>query len=269
LSSAPSSGGGRKGARFAGIVLACAVPAGLTAAGSGDSFIARTFRGSNGLVMPYRLFVPRSAVRSRPLPLIVYLHGGAGAGLDNLRQISGGNRRGTHLWIQQGLQEQHPAFVVAPQAPPGEEWGLPESDSLAPYASLVIELIRGLAQEFAVDPTRLYVIGQSLGGEGVWDLIAKRPTLFAAAVPVCGRGSRGKVIAARHVAIWAFHGAKDEVVPVSRSRELVAPLRAVGGVVRYSEYPDIDHLVWETAFAEPELPAWLFSQTRPPGGQPR
>lgn len=203
---------------FAGIVLAFAAPAGLTAQASGDPFIARTFRGSNGLVMPYRLFVPHTATRSRPLPLIVYLHGGGGAGIDNVRQISGGNTRGTHLWIEQRLQEQRPAFVVAPQAPPNEHWGLPESDSLAQYAALVIELIRDLSREFVVDSTRLYVVGQSLGGEGVWDLISKRPTLFAAAVPVCGRGSPAKAIAARRVAIWAFHGAKEDELWARLSR---------------------------------------------------
>jgi predicted peptidase len=126
----------------------------------------------------------------------------------------------------------------------------------------VIELIQTLTREFSIDTLRLYLTGQSLGGEGVWDIIAKRPHVFAAAVPLCGRGSPTRVVAARSVAVWAFHGAKDDVIPVARSRELVAALKAAGGVVRYTEYPDVDHTVWNQAFGEPELPDWLFAQKR-------
>jgi predicted peptidase len=74
--------------------------------------------------------------------------------------------------------------------------------------------------------------------------------------------ARARPVAARKVAVWAFHGAEDDAVPVARSGELVDALRAAGGMVRYTEYPDVDHLVWNRAYIEPELPEWLFKQTR-------
>ena len=225
-------------------------------------FIARTFTASNGTILPYRLFVPVSSTQGHSLPLIVYLHGGGGAGTDNIRQISGGNEAGTRLWLRPDLQARHPAFVVAPQAPVNEPWSAPDADSLAPFARGVVDLIRKLAQEFPIDTFRLYVVGQSRGGQGVWDLIIKRPNLFAAAVPLCGDGSLTRVTAARGVPVWAFHGAKDDVTPVTTARALVAALRAAGGVVRYTEYPDVGHQVWKQAFLDPELPNWLFTQRR-------
>ena len=227
-----------------------------------DGFEGRMHAGADGTKMPYRLFVPEAPARTRPIPLIVYLHGGGGAGTDNLRQIAGGNTAGTHVWTTPQMQSRHPAFVVAPQMPGNNRWGAPAAAEPAPYARLVVELIGGLSKEFAIDADRVYLVGQSLGGMGTWDLISKRPQLFAAAVPLCGSGSPDRVKAARNVAIWAFHGARDEVVPVTGSRELVATLRSIGSQVKYTEYPDGGHDVWTAAFADPELPNWLFAQRR-------
>ena len=227
-----------------------------------DGFLARTYKGAAGASMPYRLFIPDAAVRLRAVPLIVYLHGAGGAGTDNLRQITGGNTAGTHVWTAPEMQARHPAFVVAPQLPGGNQWSAPNSSELAPYAKLVLDLLASLSKEFSIDADRIYVMGQSLGGRGTWDLVSKRPELFAAAVPVCGDGSTTRVKAARAVAIWAFHGAKDPLVPVAGSRDLVAALKSAGSRVKYTEYPEVEHDAWTHAFAERELPNWLFAQTR-------
>ena len=56
-----------------------------------DVFSARSFKGANGVTMPYRLFIPSAEARKKALPLVVYLHGSGGIGDDNLKQISGGN----------------------------------------------------------------------------------------------------------------------------------------------------------------------------------
>jgi predicted peptidase len=219
-----------------------------------DGFLARTFAGTNGTAIPYRLFVPDAAARDRPLPVILYLHGSGGAGTDNLKQISAGSRRSTRVWTSRPMQKQYPSFVIAPQIPGGNEWSA--------YTALVIELLANLSGEFAIDADRIYLVGQSLGGYGTWDLITKRPDLFAAAIPLCGGGDPDQISAARQVAVWAFHGADDDVVPVERSRELVRALRAAGGRAKYTEYLGVGHEVWTRAFTEPQLPDWLFAQRR-------
>jgi predicted peptidase len=225
-----------------------------------DGFAARTFTSKNA-TMPYRLFVPGFPGRATRLPIVIYLHGVAGAGTDNLMQITGGNTPGTHLWIEPSMQARHPAFVVAPQLPVGGAWSA-SGPGLSLYAGLVIELVDNLAREFSIDTDRVYLVGQSLGGSGVWDLIAKRPDYFAGAVPLCGSGDPSRMAVRGRVAVWAFHGAKDEIVPVIRSQEMVDALRAMRRPVRYTVYPDVGHDVWTRAFSEPELPEWLFAQKR-------
>ena len=246
------------------IVLALAMAPAVAAQDAVDGFQARSFKAPTGTTMPYRLFVPESGARKTPLPLIVYLHGGGGVGADNLKQISGGNATGTHVWTTPEAQRKHPAFVLAPQMREGLQWAAPSSAALSASAETVLELIPSLSREFAIDPDRLYLTGQSLGGYGTWDIISKRPDSFAAAVPLRGGGDASRILAARRIAIWAFHGAKDEVVPVSGSRDLVAALKRAGSPVKYTEYPDGGHNVWLRAYVEPDLADWLFSQRRSP-----
>jgi predicted peptidase len=62
--------------------------------------------------------------------------------------------------------------------------------------------------------------------------------------------------------MWDFHGAADQTVPVSESRDRIAELRKAGGHPFYTEYADVDHNVWEWAYTEPELVKWVFAQRR-------
>jgi predicted peptidase len=158
--------------------------------------------------------------------------------------------------------EQHPAFVVAPQIPEHHRWDAVMADRLSPYGQLVIELVGELADLNPIDRDRVYLTGQSLGGWGTWDLIAKRPDLFAAAVPVCGGGDPEAAPSMRGVSIWAFHGAEDEVVSVGHSRDMVEALRVAGVAVEYTEYPSSGHEIWDRAYAEKGLVEWLFAQRR-------
>jgi poly(3-hydroxybutyrate) depolymerase len=154
-----------------------------------DGFAARSFKAANGVTMLYRLFIPSAEQRKKALPLVVYLHGSGGIGDDNLKQISGGNGMGTHVWTTPDAQRRHPTYVLAPQLPQGEQWVAPGSDGLSSHAEALVQLIAALTREFFLDPDRVYLTGQSLGGRGTWDIISKRPDLFAAAVPLCGDGN--------------------------------------------------------------------------------
>ena len=248
--------------RFLAAVASLLLPPSAAGAQDVDGFSARSFKAANGVTMPYRLFIPSAEARKKALPLVVYLHGSGGIGDDNLKQISGGNATGTHVWTTPDAQRRHPTYVLAPQLPQGAQWGASGSDALPSHAEALVQLIAALTREFSLDPDRIYLTGQSLGGGGTWDIIGKRPDLFAAAVPLCGDGNPSRVAAAQRLPIWVFHGAQDPLVPVTGSRDLVAALRAVGSPVKYTEYPDVGHDVWTRAYVDPALADWLFGQRR-------
>jgi len=214
-------------------------------------FEAHSFRGRNGRMMPYRLFRPTNS--SGRLPLVIYLHGSGGLGDDNSRQISGGNVFGTHIWAFDENQSRFPAFVLAPQTTQG--WG---PDGLA----LAFELVQTLLNEHPIDPTRIYLTGQSMGGSGAWNMLAMHADFFAAAVIVCGRGDPRLARAVRGTPTWIFHGSLDMTIPVENARVIAHALTKEGSKPKYTEYPKVGHNVWEWAYTDPELVEWVFSQRR-------
>ena len=220
------------------------------------------------LTMPYRLFRPTATGK---LSLVVYLHGSGGQGDDNLRQLGLGNVFGTRVWLLPENQKQFPCYVLVPQTDrgwarydlTGDPQGPPKIlPGLGDGNRLALEVIDSLRRELPIDDRRIYVTGQSMGGLGVWNIIAGRPNFFAAAVPCCG--SRGVDDGTGSVAtpLWAFHGAADQVVPLSITRDRIAARRKAGGHPLYTEYDGVDHNVWEWAYTEPALVKWVFAQWR-------
>jgi hypothetical protein len=86
--------------------------------------------------------------------------------------------------------------------------------------------------------------------------------MLGAAVPMSGAGDpmRGPLLLSTPV--WAFHGAQDEVVPVSGARDMIAAIQSFGGSPLYTEYPHEGHNIWDQAYATPDLVSWTFSQQR-------
>jgi predicted peptidase len=229
-------------------------------------FEARTLKGD--WTMPYRLFRPETTEK---VPLVVYLHGSGGQGDDNLRQLGLGNIFGTRVWLLPENQEKFPCYVVVPQTdrgwvrydPAKLEKGVYEMvPGLGRGAGRALEIVDALLHEFSIDERRIYVMGQSMGGAGTWNMITNRPKFFAAAAICCGSISKDDGTGSIETPVWNFHGDSDQTVPVSVSRERIAARRKAGGHPLYTEYAGVDHNVWEWAFTEPALVNWLFSQRR-------
>jgi predicted peptidase len=227
-------------------------------------FLARSYHSPTGETMSYRLYVPPSYVASKKYPLVLWLHGAAGRGSDNLRQISAGNFLGTHVWTTPENQAKFPAFVLAPQASDTKMWARPHANTPPVSIRLALEILDGVEKEYAIDPDHVYVAGQSMGGEGVWAALATRPGQFAAAVALCSDGFDDMIAPGVKVPVWIFQGTADEIVSIERSRDWVAALRKAGGTPKYTEYPGVGHNVWEKAFAEPDLVPWLAAHRRAP-----
>lgn len=231
---------------------------------------AKRYTTAAGKTLPYRLLSPTIGDTGKKYPLVLFLHGAGERGTDNAKQL---------IWFWNATKPsvltrpefvEAKAFAVIPQCPENQQWvnvpwakgsyaSPPLSDSLA----LTLELIDALKKDQPIDPDRVYVVGMSMGGYGAFDCLQRRPELFAAAMPICGAGDLSRVKAIAHIPVWAFHGEKDTVVPVSGSRDMIAALTQAGGKPRYTEYPGVGHNSWSPAFVEKEFWTWLFAQQRP------
>ena len=196
----------------------------------------------------YLLYRPPGygADATRRWPLLLYLHG-AGERGEDLGIVA---NHGPPRLIEEG--QDFTALVASPQCGPNERW------SPAVLAALLDEIER----TERVDVGRLYVTGISMGGFGTWALAIAQPQRFAALAPICGGGNPGAVGAIRHLPVWTFHGAKDDIVPLRRTEEMVKALQAAGGAVRFTVHPEAWHDSWTETYTDPEFWEWLFAQQR-------
>ena len=100
-----------------------------------------------------------------------------------------------------------------------------------------------------------------MGGFGTYELITRKPEMFAAAMPVCGGGDETKAASIAKLPIWIFHGEKDEAVKVAASRVMFQALKDAGGSPKYTEVPGAPHALG-APYMEDEVLQWLFAQKR-------
>jgi predicted peptidase len=74
---------------------------------------------------------------------------------------------------------------------------------------------------------------------------------------------RDKGPALKTLGVWAFHGAKDPVVPLEESQRMVDSLKKEGlPDVKLTVYPEAQHDSWTETYNNPELYAWLLNHER-------
>ena len=200
----------------------------------------------------YLLYLPDGYEDSaKQWPLLLFLHG-AGERGDDLSLVE------THgppkLIAKEGKALS--LVVVAPQCPDGEWWsGGKQIDTLNALLDHIIATCR-------IDEERIYVTGLSMGGFGTWRLAAEYPDRFAAIAPICGRGDPFMARMIPHLPAWVFHGAKDDVVPLQASQEMVDALKKAGGKVEFTVYPEAGHDSWTETYNNPALYEWFLTHTR-------
>ncbi|MGH7600132.1 MAG: prolyl oligopeptidase family serine peptidase [bacterium] len=226
-----------------------------------NNFLERRFVNAQGESMRYLLFVPKEYDHKKKYPLVLWLHGGGARG-DSLKLIiSWGDKHGPLFIARTDNQSAYPCFILAPQCPLDKLWSDPDSEKPRDEIRLMLEILDSIQKEFRIDDSRLYVMGISMGGYGTWDIIARRPNMFAAAIPICGGGNPAKAALMKNTSVWAFHGDEDNMVDVKESRRMIEAITRAGGKPRYTEYQGVGHNAWERAFAEPDFLSWIFAQS--------
>jgi predicted peptidase len=182
------------------------------------------------------------------LPTILFLHGSGERG-SYLNHVK---KHGVAKVVEQ--QPDFPFIVISPQCPRGEYWNIER----------LITLLDEVIASYPVDPDRVYLTGLSMGGYGTWHLAAAQPERFAAIAPICGGGNPAQAHKLKSLPVWAFHGAKDNVVPPRESEIMVSALKAHDGNVKFTVYPEADHDSWTQTYNNPELYEWFLQHRRQP-----
>ncbi|MBQ6819380.1 MAG: prolyl oligopeptidase family serine peptidase [Clostridia bacterium] len=226
---------------------------------------AQSFTAADLTELPYRLYLPEAQVPADGYAVFIHLHGIGECGVDNEAQTTTGMELVKSIMSKQGED----TIIIVPQSP--EKWVncMPSDGTYSvdkttpsPYLVAVMELLNQMQQTYTIDANRLYVAGLSMGGYGVWDLLARYPHTFAAAIPVCGGGDPTKASLMTDVAIRTYHSADDPIVPVTGTRAMVEAVQKANGNISYTEYTNLSHSCWSRAFRATDQVSWLFSQVR-------
>lgn len=209
----------------------------------------KTYSQNRSQGMRYGLFVPTTYDKSKSYPLIVYLHGSR----DTVSRDTD--------YYKEAFQSTRPTFFLTPKCTePNLGWGDTWHAEHTPHATKVLKLVDSLTARYNIDKKRIYIYGISMGGFGVFSMLAKEPGKFAAAYAICGGSDPNVASKLLNTPLWIFHGSDDDVVPVYLSRDIHKEIVRLGGkLVKYTEYPGVKHNSWENALKEKGLNDWLFS----------
>lgn len=151
-----------------------------------------------------------------------------------------------------------PGFVLVPQM--FNIW-----DSL--QVQDVIRIVRLIAAKYKIDQDRIYVQGLSIGGYAVYESMKRASWLFAAALPMSAvwdanifkQNQQGKVA---HIPLWVFQGGKDTRPSPAFTQNIIDNYKKAGGIVRYSYYSTLGHVVWNTAYSTSDYFSWMLKQSK-------
>ena len=224
------------------------------------------FTAGSGKQLPYcsKLTCPEQPGKAA---LLFLLHGAGERGTDNHSQLIHGTVPLMHYLETRRIK----CRLIFPQCPENEQWvdtpwtaeihTISEQPSGA--MSAFMELIGQAAAEPEIDSARIYAVGLSMGGYGVWDFLSRRPDFCTGAVVCCGGADPAMVPRLKEIPLQIFHGDADGAVPVIRSRTIAAELRKAGAEkFAYHEIFGCGHACWLPAFADSCTWDNLFAQRR-------
>ncbi len=197
--------------------------------------------------LSYILQFPADYAPEQAYPLLIFMHGAGtrGEDMDKLKD---------NPFFRIINQYDNFPFIVAAPLCAADTW------------FDVLETVNAWAAEMAkhpmVDADRVYLIGASMGGYAVWQMAMSQPSLYAAAVPICGGGMAWNVPRMKPVPVWAFHGDSDPVVHPEQSQAMVNALTACGGEAKLTVYPDCGHDAWSATYGNIAVFEWLLSKVR-------
>ncbi|GKU26613.1 LPXTG cell wall anchor domain-containing protein [Clostridium folliculivorans] len=259
-----------------------------------DDFTAGKFTGSNGITLQYRMYTSK---KPGPQPLMVYLHGGGNdeVGTDNISQLTA--NRAAVSTIEDGRSNS----VLSVQFPENYSYKIYSiPDQLKKMQDMFVtykELIDNLVQTGKVDKDKIYLVGASSGGGGVFRFLMQYPDLFAGAIAISTKDTIGdysqpedialpdfkeKLKGITNIPLWIVASKNDLICNSNESKYAYDALKSLGDTkVNLTLLSDdymatlglggfLLHWAWvpvynnyaDTSVSNTGMMDWLFQQTK-------
>lgn len=235
----------------------------------------RYCNNKKAFTLPFALYSP-DVIHNEKYPLVIYLHGKGHGSENNRCAIS----HAKHIIKKcKSNIEKNPCFILVPSLPEYEIFsGYPkdrENSDINPFFDGIFsELFETLCSRNPIDKNRIYIIGNSEGGGGVWTQLNLHPERYAAGIPMMGfthNDTPGFYDSIKDIPVWAVHAANDTNVAIGRkngscgSDVIVKGIKSFGGSkIKYSRYNKFGHGVSDVFIRNEDWHTWLFSQRKNP-----
>lgn len=227
---------------------------------------------------------PEYASAEKTFPLLIFLHGGGEVGDGSAQSLSKVKAWGPPSFLDNyelcfPIDGEEDCFIVlSPQLNPEL------FDWVTTVRQLLDHVFNG-PDGYKVDRDRVYLTGLSHGGLGAYQYAASfsnQDNQLAAIAPMSAWSENpleACIIAERKIAVWAFHGKLDTVVPHSLGESAFRLIEkcddpAPGAELIFTTYPDRYHDAWipaydpSNAIHSPNLYEWLLTKKRTPPDPP-
>jgi poly(3-hydroxybutyrate) depolymerase len=173
----------------------------LKVADDSAQFITWNYKGAE-----MGFYLPKS---TNKLPIVMYLH------------YCTGNPVYPEFWIVPALSKIEPCAVFLPTAPaevntqyPCADWGGTYDQSMRPNLVNALHELDSLITLHGLDQSRVYIYGESMGGEGVYRLLMDFSERFAGGVVASGYTVDKGADKMAKTPLWIFHGSDDNTASV-------------------------------------------------------
>lgn len=251
-----------------------------------DRFTQHVFRCErNGRELPYNLYLPEGYDGKERYPLVMFIHDRGGNSPEVKMTLRQGI--GAVTWVSRQAQAKRPCIVLAPQFE-----RVPCGDGEPDMLEAAFDLVEYIMETYAVDRTRVYATGQSMGCMSSIEMGIRRPDFFTAFLLVAGQWDPQAMTALNHKKLFiivsrgdprAYSGMNESLAVMEQGgarvqrahwdqdggvvpEEQVSALRALPGNIHYAvlktEKRDIScHMdTWKVAYGIEGVKEWLFEQ---------
>jgi Secretion system C-terminal sorting domain/Phospholipase/Carboxylesterase len=182
--------------------------------------------------MGYRLLRPINFDPTVKYPVVITLHNGPatsniGSKTYNILNLRYMNQQ----FASDSMRSLYPAYILCPQS--CTQWG-------KNHLLLCQKIIETTLQ--SVDMNRIYVMGQSMGGQGTYVFVGADPSYFAAAIACSSLGERLKVVpAVKDFNLWTMHGNADTTIPYSSDSLLFQSMKLINARMKFTTFIQVGH----------------------------
>jgi len=246
--------------------------------------VYRAYRSRlDGQLQPYVVFIPPSyRPDGKPMPMALIAHGLDQQPEHALRALIG-RAKTPEMGLEWSAKHLPPfpdlgmILVATHGYQNAGPRGIGEHD--------LLRVVEEMQRDYRIDERRISLTGYSLGGTVAFVAPLHHPDVFSASAPLCGypnlttyRSIRGaahqpwedvmigrRAIAhyaenGRHLPLHIVHGGRDAP---ARSKVVADRYRNLGYAHRFDIQDELGHNVWDYAYEEGRMLAWLRSRKRP------